>query len=205
MLNKTLALLLVFSLAFNIAFLAIWARGRRARSHKPAPQSQQQQQRRGDERRGRGPGDGLWEKLGVSPEQKQQLDESHSKLRRKTEALRQEARTHREQLYRLLESELPDEAAVLAEQDAIGSIEQQQRRAVIEQMLEMRKILTPEQRQAWLRMMREYRERRRRRGRFGGRRSEGGPAGQPEPDQGPPRPGGGPPRIPREGDAGPPE
>lgn len=203
MLNKTLALLLIFSLAFNVAFLGIWAYQRRERAE--APERQRQHQRGADGRRERGPGDELWEKLGVSPEQKQQLDESHSELRRKTEALRQDARTHREQLYKLLESDLPDEAAVLTEQDAIGSIEQQQRRAVIEQMLEMRKILTPEQRQAWLRMMREFRERTRRRGRFGGPRSEGKPAGQPEPGQGPPRPDAGPPGIPPEGDAEPPE
>jgi Spy/CpxP family protein refolding chaperone len=192
MLNKTLALLLVFSLAFNIAFLAIWAHGRRARTHEdgadailPAPEDppgeQPRERPRPGGRRDRGRGDRLWEELGVSDEQKQQLGESYEKLRTTTEALRQEARTHREALYKLLESELPDRDAVLAEQEAIDSIGRQQSRAVIEQMLEMREILTPEQRQAWLQKMREVRERVHRRGRFGRPRPDGNASGGPEP------------------------
>ena len=202
MLNKTLALLLVFSLAFNIAFLGIWAYHRRARAQ--ASERQQQHQRGPDGRRERRPDGGPWAKLGLSPEQEGQLEESRRELERKTAGLGQEAAQHRERLYELLESDLPDQEAVLAEQEAIDRIQQQQRRAVIEQMLEMRKILTPEQRQAWLRMMREYRERTRRRGRFGGPRPEGGPPGRPEPGQRPSRPGAVPPGIHPEGDAGPP-
>lgn len=191
MLNKTLALLLVFSLAFNVAFLAIWAHGRRSRPDEPATMPPQEVRQGwssrpgGDGRRSRPPSDRLWEELEVTPEQKKQLDDSHARLTEKTETLRQEARTHREQLYKLMESELPDEAAVFAEQAAIDLIEQQQRRAVIEQMLEMRRILTPDQRQKWLEKMREFRERGRRRGRFGGQRPEAGPGAGPEPGGGP--------------------
>ena len=216
MLNKTLALLLVFSLAFNIAFLAIWARGRRARAHDPGPPPQEidqpeQQRRRPDGPRTRGPGgDALWEDLGVSDEQKKLLNESREDLWRKSRALDEEARTHREQLYKLLESELPDEEAVLAEQDAIGRLEQQQRRAVVEQMLEMRRILKPDQRKVWLEKLREMRERMHRRGRFGRGRRTRGSDGEAEPGPGPEGPdamppggppeGGPPPRMPQGGE-----
>jgi Spy/CpxP family protein refolding chaperone len=194
MLSKSLTLLLVFSLAFNIAFLAIWVHNRRARVQEPAPPVQQTDRQGRDQSRGPGrgtrpPGDELWDKLGVSSEQKKLLDESHARLAAKTEELRQEARTHREKLYELMGSELPDEAAVYAEQEAIDRIEQQQRRAVIEQMLEMRKILNPAQRREWLQMMQDFRERGRRRGRSGGPRAEGSPGAGPEAGEAPMEPG----------------
>ncbi|NLW49423.1 MAG: periplasmic heavy metal sensor [Candidatus Brocadiaceae bacterium] len=163
--KKMPALLLVFSLAFNAAFLAVWARKKQpppppTQDPPATPRHRPSAARRPHLRDGRR----WWDRLEVSDEQKTRLEESHRGLQRKTEELRRRARTHSEQLYKLLEAEPADVDAILAEQEAIDRIEKEQREAVVEQMLETRRILTPEQREAWLSMMRDFRGRRRSRG-----------------------------------------
>jgi Spy/CpxP family protein refolding chaperone len=151
MLNKLLLLALVFSLAFNLAFAGIWAyRTVERRRHMPPPPPP-------------------WGALKLMPEQQTKLRESWRQMGEKMAPLHAEAAKHRDALLELMAAENPDEKAVLAEQARVEQIEEQIRQLAMAQMLETRKILDPQQRAAWLEMMRARGER------FGWGAHRGGP------------------------------
>jgi Spy/CpxP family protein refolding chaperone len=72
------------------------------------------------------------------------LDEARA-VRRE---LRSQVREAREGLHSLLEQEEPDEAAVLEQADVIGTLQTQLRKQGLSTLLQVRALLTPEQRES---------------------------------------------------------
>jgi Spy/CpxP family protein refolding chaperone len=167
MLNRTLALLLIFSLAFNIAFVGIWAYTRLLPGGPPpeAPGPEEGPRPTGPGA-GRG-GPGMpWTSLGLRPDQEEELRQVWTAYQEEMRTLGEEAGEHRARLFALMEAEELDPEAIHAEQDAIDGAQQEMSRLTLEQLQRVHQILTPEQRRKWLQTMRAHGERLR--GRFGG-------------------------------------
>jgi Spy/CpxP family protein refolding chaperone len=191
--NKALQLLLIFSLAFNIAFVGIWVHNRYlgppGPSEGPPP---------GAPPGGGGPPEGpdhapgTWERLGLSPEQQRRLEEHRRQARKQMQQLQAEAHAERERLWGLLAREPIDEQAVAQSQQRLEEIQKQIGQQALREMLLTHKRLTPEQRKALFRMMRTHRNRGQEGGQWRPRRR---PGDQRDTPQGP-RPGGAAPRQP---------
>lgn len=155
--NKALALLLIFSLAFNIAFVGIWAYRGAARRHRYRRLTRDAQVGR---ERPPGPGGPPWAQLALAPEQEHRIREGWREVEGQMQSLREEVARHRDALLELMAAEEPEEQAVLAARERIDAVERQMRKLVVGQMLKTREMLTAEQRRQWLRMMRAHGERR---------------------------------------------
>jgi Spy/CpxP family protein refolding chaperone len=179
MLNKTLALLLIFSLAFNIAFVGIWAYVRWLPGAPPpeAPGPEPGPPPEAGPAAGV-PGPGMpWTSLGLRPDQEEKLRSIWTDYQQEMRTLGEQAGEHRSKLFALLEAENLDTEAIRAEQDAIDQAQQEMSRLTLEQLRSVHGVLTPEQRHKWLQTMRAHGERLR--GRFGGpgRGRDGAPMG----------------------------
>jgi Spy/CpxP family protein refolding chaperone len=208
MLNRTLALLLIFSLAFNIAFVGIWAyvRTHPAAPPPPAPGSGPEEAPGTRRDAGRGGGRMPWARLDLDPSQEEELRQLWADYQDQMRTLGREAGEHRSGLFELLEAEDLDTEAIQAEQDAIDDAQQEMSRLTLDQMRRVHRILSPEQRRRWLQTLLAHGERLR--GRFGEPGRGRGPRGMrpPEGSRGGPRgrwgrPAGRPgPQPPRRGD-----
>ncbi len=136
MLRKLMPLALAFSLAFNIAFVGVWGYERTREHHVP-------------------PARWPFFELDLKPEQRQKLRESWRQTAEWVHGLRAEAERHRSALLDLMSADKPDQEAVAKEQGELAAVEEQMRLLVLDQMFEMREVLTPEQRARWLTVMRE--------------------------------------------------
>lgn len=169
MYNKILSLILVFSLAFNIAFVGIWAYNRfgeeRAASA-PAPAPPQ-----------------TWEQVGLDREQQRRMEQSWRALQQQLTPLRTRLESERDHVLELMAQADPDEEAIRTTQRRMAVVQEQMRRCVMTHMRETGERLSPEQRRRMFQMMRSWA---RRRGHAStGRRRQGrgrpsGPAGRPE-------------------------
>jgi periplasmic protein CpxP/Spy len=101
--------------------------------------------------------------------------------------VRAELTLARSELRRLLDGDPPERAAVLKQVDTTGALETRYRRARMEVMLDMRALLTPEQRRALRGMRGELRDRKRRGRRARRSRNGKGPPPPPPPRPEPPR------------------
>jgi Spy/CpxP family protein refolding chaperone len=149
--GKALTLLLVFSLAFNIAFMGIWAHNAVGRAARRDPSARRPEGPEGRRRPGAPP----WQQIGLRPEQVKQLEEEWRKLHPQIEALKAKGDQAREELLDLLAAPQPDREAIMAAQSRLEAAQQEVRVLVVEEMLQMRQVLDPQQRAEWLRMMRE--------------------------------------------------
>jgi Spy/CpxP family protein refolding chaperone len=138
MLKNALLLVLIVSLAFNMAFVGTWVYKRRV-EHRQAFG---------------GPPHPQWAALGLSPDQQQALRESWRAAGAWIEELRAEAAHHRNALLDLMAADKPDMQAVAGEEGRLEAIEEEVRWLVIGQMVQTRELLTSEQRAEWLRMTR---------------------------------------------------
>ncbi|MFO7956436.1 MAG: periplasmic heavy metal sensor [Candidatus Brocadiia bacterium] len=167
MYNKTLSLILIFSLAFNIAFVGIWAYNRFG-EEQPAPAPVPRQ---------------TWEQIGLDREQQRRMEQSWRGLQRELVPLQARLARERDRLLELMAEPDPDEEAIRATQRRMAAVQEEMRRCVMIHMRETRERLTPEQRRRMFHMMRTWG---RRRGHApAGRRRQGmgrpsGPGGQPE-------------------------
>jgi Spy/CpxP family protein refolding chaperone len=146
MINKTLALIVIFSLAFNIAFVGIWAYTR----VRPAPQ------RPAPARPVAPPApaaDGLWQQLGLTPEQQRSVVEEWRQVGHQVEGKQAEVRAQRARLIDLLQADVLDEQALRATRDKMDEDQQAVRELVFNRMLQLRQVLNPEQRRRWLEVM----------------------------------------------------
>jgi Spy/CpxP family protein refolding chaperone len=134
--NKGLTLLLIFSLAFNIAFVGIWVHSRSQAAKPPE---------------GR-PG-APWGELGLNPAQQQRLRGRWQAVRSEAARLRQEAAGAREELLELIVAEEPDQEAILATEERLAGLQHRMRELAVSQMLETRRILEPPQRREWIRLL----------------------------------------------------
>ena len=151
--NAALTLVLVFSLAFNIAFVGIWV------YHRPRPRpplaGRSYESRQGGMRRPSPP----WAQFALTPDQEQKVSKGWREVEGRMRELRQDAADHRDRLFALMEEEPPDEAAVLEAQKSIEATQEQIRKLVVGQMLKTRELLDEEQRHQWLSKMRSHGDR----------------------------------------------
>jgi Spy/CpxP family protein refolding chaperone len=138
MYTKTLSLLLIFSLAFNIAFVGIWLHNRSALE--PAAPSP--------------PGAELWSALGATPEQRRVLETDWTRLRQEARACDAELRVQRNLLLDLMAVDPPDEAAVRRAQERVADVQVRMQRLFVDHLQRAREVLTPEQRRGLIRMLR---------------------------------------------------
>jgi len=137
MLNKIFLVALGASLAFNAAFVGTWAY-RHTLEHRRPPVA---------------PPHAPWSALKLTPGQQEALHDSWRPTRELIRALGAEAAAHRNALLNLMTADEPDRQAIAAEEGNLAAVEEQIRLLILDQMFQMREVLTPEQRGHWLRMM----------------------------------------------------
>src|SRR5262245_31357339 len=110
-----------------------------------------------------GPGKGFFlqrqlEKLELPAETRTQVDAVFAESRTRQEALHQQIRAAHESMRSLLDQESVDETAVLAQADTIGSLMTEARKDDLKTLIQVRSLLTPEQRAALDQQMEAHRD-----------------------------------------------
>jgi Spy/CpxP family protein refolding chaperone len=98
-----------------------------------------------------GPGKGFLlerqiEKLELPAETRAKVDAVLADARTHQEALHEQIRTAHEAMRKLLDQEIVDETAVMAQADAIGALMTEARKDDLRSLIQVRSLLTPEQR-----------------------------------------------------------
>ncbi len=169
--NKALSLLLIFSLAFNIAFVGIWVHNIVTAEQDTHP-----------ERRGAAD---FWRNAGLDPEQREALREDSRTFKQEMAELGQELDRQQDRLLTLMAGEEPDEEAMRQCREKIHEIDRRRASLALKHMRRMREVLTPPQRRRWLEEMRRLGHGRGPGGHRGGfRPPPGGPPRPPLPDEG---------------------
>jgi Spy/CpxP family protein refolding chaperone len=106
------------------------------------------------------------ERLGLDDATRERVDRIVEESRIQHEELETEIRAARRRVFELLSSDVPDKAAVLQQAEALGALETEAHKNRLRAMMQIRALLTPEQR-AELMRIREERPWRHRRGRLG--------------------------------------
>jgi Spy/CpxP family protein refolding chaperone len=114
---------------------------------------------------GHGPGKGFFlqrqiEKLELPAETRTQVDAVLAASRTRQDALHEQIRAAHESMRSLLDGESVDEAAVMAQADAVGSLMTEARKDDLKTLIQVRSLLTPEQRAALDQQMEKRREHR---------------------------------------------
>jgi Spy/CpxP family protein refolding chaperone len=100
------------------------------------------------------------ERLGLDGETLDSIQSIVESSRVRADDLHAEVRELHRQMHELLRQDAPDEAAVMQHADAIGQAETEMHKHRLATMLEIRALLTPEQRQELVRLREDFRERR---------------------------------------------
>ncbi len=144
--NKILALALVFSLAFNIAFVGIWAYSRTLPFQaEPEPTTLTP---------------ALLNELRLTQPQRANLQRQRERLREELTEAREELAHRREELFNLLENQPQNGEAIHRARQRVDEAQERLQRMVVDHMRELRTVLTPEQHRRLMQMVREYSERR---------------------------------------------
>ncbi|HVH19870.1 MAG TPA: Spy/CpxP family protein refolding chaperone [Myxococcota bacterium] len=98
------------------------------------------------------------EKLELPAETRSQVDAVLAESRTRQEALHQQIRAAHESMRSLLDQGSVDEAAVMAQADTIGSLMTEARKDDLKTLIQVRSLLTPEQRAALDQQMEKRRE-----------------------------------------------
>jgi Spy/CpxP family protein refolding chaperone len=153
-----------------------------------------ERRRHGGPHRGKGPSiDRLLERnaerLGLDEEKQAEIRAASKAARVRNKPLREQLDRLHDEMRELLNQLEPDEAAVLSKADQIGALKTELRKQQLRSMLEIRAMLTPEQRAELVKIHEERRDRvgKRGRGSRGGRGNRNDPAAEPkeEPEEGP--------------------
>jgi Spy/CpxP family protein refolding chaperone len=166
---RTLALLLCFSAAFNIAFVGVWAYNRADRSQPPYGVAE--------------PGNEpetpatVLSQFDLNDEQQGRIETERRELSEKVKELLAETDRARDRLFELLKAEEPDRQAIRDAQRRIGENQHKLRELAVEHMLNVTMELNPDQRQQLIGKMKQYADARgSRHGRFGRGRRTGEPS-----------------------------
>jgi len=171
MYQKAQNLLLVFSLAFNIAFVGIWLHSRN-RPEPPralSPRRPIGAQALPPTQKAAAP----LQALKLTPQQRRTLSERWQKLRVESARLNAEVDGQRERLFNLMATENPDWQAIDACEKRIDEGQRRLRMMTMQQMRQLRDVLRPEQHRAFLKMMQTRSEAENRRRGRGLRRNQG--------------------------------
>ena len=98
--------------------------------------------------RGGGPGRGF-AALGISPEQKQQIDQFREAAGKQVEPLQAQMETKFTELRQLWHADRPDRGAILRKHAELNAIRDKQQNIWIDFRLQVHSLLTPEQRAKW--------------------------------------------------------
>ena len=107
------------------------------------------------------------EQLGIDETTRQAIQSLVEEARTGGREIRTSLKQARTEMRRLLEQDSPDEAAVMQHAERIGALRTEVRKNRLRAMLQIRALLSPEQRQALTALRQEKRPGRRRGGRFG--------------------------------------
>jgi Spy/CpxP family protein refolding chaperone len=119
-------------------------------------------------------------RLGLSDETVAAMRETIEKSRAENEKLRARVETEQANMRKLLDKDVPDEAAVMTQAEKIGDLMVEQRKNQLRAMIKMRSMLTPEQRAELDKIRGEHPLRREGGGPPGhGRHGDGPPPGAP--------------------------
>jgi len=124
------------------------------------------------------------ERLGLSDETIAKIRDISDASRKGREGLEKDLDARSDELRKLLDQDAPDRSAVMAKADAIGALKTKLRKSQLEAMLDVRALLTPEQRKELTKLHEERRDRRqeRREMRREGRGDREGMMGGPPPE-----------------------
>jgi len=123
------------------------------------------------------------DELGLDAATQAKIREISSQAREQAQPAVDELRSLHEGMHQLLKSDTPDSQQVMSQADRIGAAETALRKQRLATMLQIRALLTPEQRQKLVQIFEEKRARWQ--GRFGGSPGGGGPP-EPPPSAPPP-------------------
>jgi Spy/CpxP family protein refolding chaperone len=103
--------------------------------------------------RGRGPRGGSpgrgFAALGLSPQQKQQIDQFRETASKQAEPLQAQMKTKLRELQQLWRADRPDRGAIVREHGEMNAIRDKQQNIWIEFRLQVHAVLTPKQRAQW--------------------------------------------------------
>lgn len=141
--KKIAPLLIVLSVALNIAFISVWA-VHAARAHWPT----------------KGNGDGeIWcplhRRLNMTDEQWQRIEPRISEFRIRSQNICAEMNRLRTELIDLIASNNPDRDAIAAKQEAIHAGQQRMQELVVEHLLAEKELLTTEQQKKLFNLIRQ--------------------------------------------------
>jgi uncharacterized membrane protein len=150
--QTVLTLVLIFSLAFNIAFVGIWVYSRTVpRGPEAGPSARAPGTPAGPSRGGAQP---PWEALQLSAERERRIRENWRATAERIRALNAELEAERDRLFELFGAEEADEPAIAETQARIESLQAQVRQLAIRQMMDTRRGLSPAQRRELFQQMR---------------------------------------------------
>lgn len=137
-------LLLIASLAFNAGFgttFGVRTLGHRLHEDEPGGH--------------RGP-HGLHDRLGLSPQQRIEIEASGENLFRHMDELRREMHLEQKTLADLITAAEPDDAALTAQLEKVGELHNRIQRGVVAHFLEVKELLGPEQLEVFNGMIRRH-------------------------------------------------
>ena len=137
-------LLIVLSVAMNVAFIGVWAT-HAIGSHWPV-------ERADDHGKVWCP---LHRRLNVTDEQWRKTEPRMAEFRRASKALRQEISRNRGEMIDLVASPQPDRQAIAAKQEEIRAGQRRMQQLVIDHLLAEKEVLTPEQQKVFFDMLRQ--------------------------------------------------
>jgi protein CpxP len=86
------------------------------------------------------------DKLNLDSTQQQQVQAVLDAAKQQRSQFRTQLETARDQMHELMTQDPPDEAKIMAQADALGQLQNQAHKAMLHTMLQVRAVLTPEQR-----------------------------------------------------------
>jgi len=98
--------------------------------------------------RGQGPGRGF-AALGISPEQRQQIDQLREAAVKQAEPLRAQLEAKWREMQQLWKADRPDKGAIVRKHGEVNAIREKQQSIWIDFRLQAHAVLTPEQRATW--------------------------------------------------------
>jgi len=94
------------------------------------------------------------EQLGLDPGQMEKVRAILDASKPKRQEIHSQLRAGLDQLHSLLEQESPDEAAIMSQADMIGALRTERQKQMLHTLLQVRALLTPEQRKQLMEMNR---------------------------------------------------
>jgi len=141
--KKIAPLIIVLSVALNIAFIGVWA-AHAIGSYRPVEHADDHGK--------------VWcplhRRLNVTDEQWRKIEPRMVEFRRASEALRREINRNRGEMIDLVASARPDQQAIAAKQEEIRAGQRRMQQLVINHLLAEKEVLTPEQQKVFFDMLR---------------------------------------------------